>query len=47
MDTMICNSIAVQMLASICQPAPKEDINGLLQFSRKDCELQKIVSAAF
>lgn len=40
------NSIAVKMLASVCQPVPKKDINGLLQFSRKDYELQKIVSAA-
>lgn len=46
MDTMMHNNIAVQMLASICQPVPKEDINGLLQFPRKECEFQKIVSAA-
>lgn len=46
MDTMMYNSIAVRMLASVCQPVPKEDINGLLQFLRKDNELQKIFFAA-
>lgn len=39
-------SIAVEMLGSVCQPVPKENINGFLQFLNKAYELQKIVSAA-
>lgn len=47
MDTMMYNSIAIKMLASLRQPVPKENVNGLLQFLKKDHEgLQKIASAA-